>query len=37
MGIPCIVGVKNLLNILKTGDIIEINGSNGLIKILERA
>ncbi|RYG11649.1 MAG: phosphoenolpyruvate synthase, partial [Chitinophagaceae bacterium] len=28
MGIPCIVGVKNLLNILKTGDFIEINGQN---------
>jgi phosphohistidine swiveling domain-containing protein len=37
MGIPCIVGVKNLLKHIKTGDLIEINGSNGIVKILERA
>lgn len=37
MGIPCIVGVKNLLQHIKTGDLIEINGSNGIVKILERA
>lgn len=35
MGIPCIVGVTGLLKTLKTGDIIEMNGSTGKIKILE--
>lgn len=34
MGIPCIVGVTGLLKTLKTGDLIEMNGSTGTIKIL---
>lgn len=37
MGIACVVGVKNLLNILKTGDFIEIDGAKGTVKILEQA
>ncbi|NJK83853.1 MAG: hypothetical protein HC912_08620 [Saprospiraceae bacterium] len=37
MGIPCVVGVKNLLDTLKTGDLIEVNGSTGTINILHRA
>jgi phosphohistidine swiveling domain-containing protein len=36
MGIPCVVGVKNLLDFLKTGDLIEIDGSKGTVKILEK-
>lgn len=32
MGIPCIVGVTGLLKTLKTGDIVEMNGSTGEIK-----
>ena len=36
MGIPCIVGVKNLLNIVKTDDLIEIDGSKGTVKIVEK-
>ncbi|MDC0099378.1 PEP-utilizing enzyme [Crocinitomicaceae bacterium] len=35
MGIPCIVGVTGLLKTLKTGDLIEMNGSTGQIKIIE--
>lgn len=35
MGIPCIVGVTGLLKTLKTGDLIEMNGSSGQIKIIE--
>jgi len=34
MGIPCIVGVTGLLKKLKTGDIVEMNGSTGTIKII---
>ena len=34
MGIPCIVGVSGLLKTLKTGDMIEMNGNTGIIKIL---
>lgn len=35
MGIPCIVSVTGLLSTLKTGYLIEMNGSTGIIKILE--
>ncbi len=35
MGIPCIVGVTGLLRTLKTGDLIEMDGSTGEIKIIE--
>lgn len=35
MGIPCIVGVTGLLKTLKTGDLIEMNGSTGQIKVIE--
>jgi len=35
MGIPCIVAVTNLLNVLKTGDYIEMDGSTGAIKVIE--
>ena len=35
MGIPCIVGVTGLLKTLKTGDLIEMDGSTGIIKIIE--
>ena len=34
MGIPCIVGVSGLLRTLKTGDLIELDGSTGKIKQL---
>lgn len=36
MGIPCIVGVKGLLNQVKSGDKIRMNGATGIIEILER-
>ena len=35
LGIPCIVGVKNITKILKTGDEIELDLKTGEIKILE--
>ncbi|HEY1045948.1 MAG TPA: PEP/pyruvate-binding domain-containing protein [Bacteroidia bacterium] len=35
MNIPCIVGIKNICNTLKDGDLIEMDGSTGEIKILE--
>jgi pyruvate,water dikinase len=37
MGIPCIVGVKGLLNQVKSGDKIRMNGATGTIEILKRA
>jgi pyruvate,water dikinase len=36
MGIPCVVGVKNLLRILKTGDTVEIDGAKGTVKMIEQ-
>lgn len=35
--IPCIIGTKIATKILKTGDLVEINTDNGLIKILKKA
>jgi phosphohistidine swiveling domain-containing protein len=37
MGKPCIVGITGLLSILKTGDLVEMDGSTGDVKIIERA
>lgn len=37
MGKPCIVGITGLLTILKTGDLVEMDGSTGEIKIMERS
>jgi pyruvate,water dikinase len=37
MGIPCIVGVTGLLRTLKTGDLVEMDGSTGFIKVIETA
>ncbi|MDQ3109429.1 MAG: PEP-utilizing enzyme [Bacteroidota bacterium] len=34
MGIPCIVGITGLLKKVKTGDLVEMNGSTGEIHIL---
>lgn len=34
MGIPAIVGINNLLSILKDGDEVEMNGSTGEIRII---
>ncbi len=35
-GIPCIVGIDNLLDTLRTGDTVEMDGASGEIKILSR-
>ena len=37
MGIPCVVGITELLQHLKTGDEVEMNGSTGEVKLLEKA
>jgi phosphohistidine swiveling domain-containing protein len=34
LNVPSIVGVKNITNILKTGDIIRMNGSTGKIELV---
>ena len=35
MGKPCIVAVTGLLNTLKTGDMVEMDGSTGVIKRIQ--
>ena len=35
MGIPCVVGITGLIGKLKTGDVVEMNGSSGLVKLIE--
>lgn len=37
MGIPCIVGVTGLLRTLKTGDMVEMDGSTGFIKVIGKS
>lgn len=34
--LPCIVSLPDITRILKTGDLVEMNGSTGLIRVLER-
>lgn len=34
MGIPCVVGVKGLLKRVSTGDLVELNGATGQVKLL---
>lgn len=36
IGIPSIVGVKNLMDTIQTGDILRMNGDNGKIEIVRR-
>ena len=36
-GIPCVVGTKNATEVLKTGDLVEVDADKGLVKIIERA
>jgi pyruvate,water dikinase len=31
---PCIIGTKSATQILKDGDLIEVNANNGIVKIL---
>lgn len=36
LGIPCIVGTRIATKVLKTGDVVELRGNHGLIKIIQR-
>ena len=36
MNIPCIVSVDGLLDTLKSGDVVEMDGSTGIIKIIDQ-
>ena len=36
-GIPCIVGTGNATSILKDGDQVEVDATNGIVKITKKA
>jgi pyruvate,water dikinase len=36
LGIPAVVSVENCCELLHTGDLIEVDGSTGIVRILER-
>lgn len=36
LGVPCLVGTHHATDILKTGDLIELNADEGIVKILKR-
>ncbi len=35
MGKPCIIGTKNATQVIKDGDLIEVDGDNGVVRILK--
>ena len=37
LNIPSIVGVKNITNILKTGDVVRMNGGTGKIEVVRKS
>jgi pyruvate,water dikinase len=37
MGIPCVMDTKDARHCIRTGDRIRVDGSNGLVRVLERA
>ena len=34
-GIPCVSGVYNVQSLIKDGDLLEVDGSNGVVKIIK--
>jgi pyruvate,water dikinase len=34
-GIPCVSGVNDATHVLKDGQLVEVDGSNGIVRILE--
>lgn len=36
LGIPCIVGTKNATEILRTGDLVEVDADKGIVRILDK-
>jgi len=37
LGIPCIVGTKNAMQILEDGDLVEVDANNAIIKLIKKA
>lgn len=34
-GIPCVSGLMGIMDIIKDGDLLEVDGSNGIVKVIE--
>ena len=34
-GIPCISGLMGIIDVIKDGNLIEVNGTNGVVRIIE--
>ena len=37
LNIPCIVGANNATELINSGDLIEVDANNGVVRILEKA
>ncbi len=37
LGIPCIVGIRNITKILKDNDLVEVDADKGIVKIIKKA
>ena len=37
LGIPAVVGAVGAMSAIRTGDVVEVDGSNGIVRIRERA
>ncbi len=35
-GIPCVSGLMGIMDIIKDGDLIEVDGSNGIVRVIKR-
>ena len=36
-GIPCVSGLPGVTDMIKDGDLLEVDGTNGIVKIVEAA
>jgi len=37
LGIPCVIGTKIATRMFKTGDLVEVDANNGLVRVLEKS
>jgi phosphoenolpyruvate-protein kinase (PTS system EI component) len=35
-GIPCVSGLIGIMEIIKDGDLVEVDGDNGIVRLLEK-
>ena len=37
LGMPCVIGTKIATRMFKTGDLVEVDANNGLVRMLEKS